>query len=33
MDIGIEVHEDAFAYWRRHDTLRKPPKDMPRTER
>ena len=32
MDINIEVHEDAFAYWRRHDAQRKPPKSTPRTE-
>ena len=32
MDIDIEVHEDAFAYWRRHDALRKPPKSTPRTD-
>jgi len=32
MDIDIEVHEDAFAYWRKYDAQRKPRKNAPGAE-
>ncbi len=29
MEVDIEVHEDAFGYWRKYDAQRKPRKTAP----